>query len=61
MSQKIAYNLEEAAAQVGYSTRTIQYAIKNGDLIAGYANSKPIISHKALEEWIESLPTEAPR
>ncbi|MBF6672466.1 helix-turn-helix domain-containing protein [Glutamicibacter sp. FBE19] len=58
MGRKIAYNLEEAAEQVGYSVRTIRYAIKNGDLIAGYANSKPIISHKALEEWVDNLPSE---
>lgn len=57
---KIAYSLEEATEQVGYSVRTIRYAIKNGDLIAGYANSKPVLSHKALEEWIENLPSESP-
>jgi len=57
---KIAYSIEEAAAAVGYSTDSIRRAIRNNDLVARYANSKPIILASELQEWAESLPTEAP-
>jgi hypothetical protein len=61
MSDKIAYTYEEAAQAVGYSKRTIQLAVDRGDLIARYANAKPVIAASELLRWIESLPTEAPK
>lgn len=57
---KIAYNLEEAAEQTGYSVRTLQRHIKDGNLIARYANTKCVIMHDALSGWVEDLPTESP-
>lgn len=57
---KIAYSIEEAAEATGYSTDTIRKALRNSDLIARYANSKPVILATELQEWAESLPTEAP-
>lgn len=57
---KLAYNLEEAAEQTGYSVRTLQRHIKDGNLIARYANTKCVITHDALTEWLEALPMESP-
>ena len=57
---KIAFSIEEAAAAVGYSTDTIRRAIRNNDLTARYANSKPIVMASELTAWLESQPTEPP-
>ena len=57
---KIAFSIEEAAAAVGYSTDTIRRAIRNSEIVARYANSKPVIMAAELTAWIESKPTEAP-
>jgi len=57
---KIAYSIEEAAEATGYSTDTIRRALRNNDMTARYANTKPIILATELTEWAESLPTEAP-
>lgn len=57
---KIAYNLDEAANQTGYSARTLQRHIKDGNLIAKYANTKCVIMHADLMAWLEDLPTESP-
>lgn len=57
---KIAFSIEEAAGATGYSTDTIRKAIRNSDLTARYANSKPIILAAELQEWAAALPTEAP-
>lgn len=60
MTQKLAFNIEEAAAATGYSVDTIRRAIRSNDLVARYANSKPIILGTELSEWLESLPAEPP-
>lgn len=57
---KIAFSIEEAAEASGYSTDTIRRAIRNSDLTARYANTKPVIMASELESWLSSLPTEAP-
>ena len=57
---KIAYSIEEAAEAAGYSTDTIRRALRNNDLTARYANTKPVILATELTEWLSSLPTEAP-
>lgn len=57
---RLAYSIVEAAAATGYSTDTIRRAIRNNDLTARYANSKPVILAGELQSWLESLPTEAP-
>lgn len=58
---KLALSIEEAAEATGYSTDTIRRAIRNSDLTARYANSKPVILTAELQEWLAALPTEAPR
>lgn len=60
-NSKLAYSIEEAAAATGYSTDTIRRALRNSDMTARYANSKPVILTAELQEWLKSLPTEAPK
>ncbi|WP_307076564.1 helix-turn-helix domain-containing protein [Arthrobacter pascens] len=55
---KLAYSLEEAAGATGYSTSTLRIAIRRHDLIARYANTKPVILAEELLNWLRSLPTE---
>jgi predicted transcriptional regulator len=58
--QKLAYTFEEAAVQSGYSERTIRNQVRAGNLLARYANSKGVIRHEDLAEWLDSLPAEPP-
>ena len=57
---KVSYSIEEAAEATGYSTDTIRRALRNNDLTARYANTKPVILATELTDWLSSLPTEAP-
>jgi hypothetical protein len=61
MSTKLAFSIEEAAEAAGYSTDTIRRALRNNDMTARYANSKPVILASELADWLAALPTEAPR
>ncbi|MDQ1130238.1 helix-turn-helix domain-containing protein [Microbacterium sp. SORGH_AS_0888] len=58
--EKLAYSLPEAAEAVGYSMRTLQRAIARNDLVARYANAKPIILKSELLRWLQSLPEQPP-
>jgi hypothetical protein len=58
--QKLAYTFEEAAEQSGYSVRTLKQAVYDGNLAARYANTKGVIRHEDLAEWLDRLPAEAP-
>ena len=57
---KIAYTFEEAAEQSGYSIRTLKQHVADGRLMARYANSKGVIRHEDLADWLDQLPAEAP-
>lgn len=57
---KIAYSLEEAADNVGYSLSVIKRAIRAGEIIPRFANTKPVILHSDLVEWAEALPLDKP-
>lgn len=57
-TRKIAYSLDEAAARVGCSTALLRAQIAHGYLLARYVNSKPLIAHEELVEWLNNLPTE---
>lgn len=59
-AQKLAYNFDEAAEQSGYSVRTLKQAVADGNLLARYANTKGVIRHADLEEWLDQLPAESP-
>lgn len=55
---KLAYDLDETAEATGYSTSTLRIAIRRHDLIARYANTKPVLLARDLLDWLRSLPTE---
>lgn len=57
---KLAYSFEEAAEQTGYSIRTLKNHAANGELIVRYANTKGVIRHDDLVDWLENLPAESP-
>lgn len=57
---KLAYTFEEAAEMVGYSVRTLKYHAANGSLVVRYANTKGVIRHDELNDWLDSLPSEPP-
>lgn len=58
---KLAYTYAEAAEATGYSERVIRRAVDACDLVARYANTKPVIEASELERWLQSLPTVAPK
>ena len=60
MTQRISYTWEQAAEMVGYSVRTLKQAVSDGNLAARYANSKAVIRHADLEEWVDGLSAESP-
>lgn len=55
--QKLAYTLEEAAEQSGYTVRTLKQAVADGNLPARYVNTRGVIRHEDLAAWIDQLPT----
>ena len=57
---KIAYTFEEAAEQCGYSVRTLKQHVADGNLAARYANTKGVIRHEDLANWLDGLPAESP-
>lgn len=61
MSAKISYTVAEAAEQVGLSERVIRDAIKDSHLAARFFNTKALIRHEDLSEWIDRLPSESSR
>lgn len=54
----IAAPAAEAAAAVGYSTKTLDEAVESGDLVRHYKGRKPVYMAADLAEWVASLPTE---
>lgn len=56
----IAYNMDAAAAAVGYSSSTLRNAIQRGELFPRYANSRPIILREELLAWANQLPIDKP-
>lgn len=57
----IAYSIAGAAAAIGRESNTIiKVALSAGDLVARYYDSHPLILHKDLAAWAESLGTEKP-
>jgi hypothetical protein len=55
---KLAFTFEEAAAATGYGKTVIKMAVRRGDIIPSYANSKPVIRLEELQHWLEALPAE---
>jgi hypothetical protein len=55
----LAYSLAEAAESVGVSLSTLKNVITAGDLNPVYVNSKPILTARELQAWLDSLPLES--
>jgi len=47
---KLAYSLKEAAEATGYPVGTLRIAIRRNDLLARYANSRPVILADELQD-----------
>jgi hypothetical protein len=45
---------------VGYSVRTLKQAVSDGSLAPRYANSKAVIRHEDLVDWVNNLSAESP-
>lgn len=57
---RLAVPLPEAGEVCGYSDDSIRAAIRRGDLVPSYANSKPVLMLEELERWLRALPDESP-
>ena len=57
-SPRVVYSLEDAAAECGVSPGFLRDFVIRNNLIAHYANSKPIILAEDLRAWVRSLPEE---
>jgi excisionase family DNA binding protein len=55
---RISYSLDGACKAVGLGPDTLRRAIADGELVAHYLGTKPVIRAVDLDTWIESLPTE---
>jgi hypothetical protein len=55
---KLALTYDEAAEACGYHRDVLRDAVKANELVASYANSKPVFLVTELQRWLESLPTE---
>lgn len=58
---RISYSVPEAAEATGYSKDVVQRAMRAGDLVPRYVNSKPVILADDLHAWIANAPTESPK
>lgn len=57
---KLAYNLDEAAAASGVSVDIIRRAVRAKNIPVRFPTSRPIILRADLEAWLEATPTERP-
>jgi hypothetical protein len=58
--EKLAYSVPSFAAAVDLSIDTIRKHIADGNLIAGYSGSKPIIEREEGLRFLRSLPPAPP-
>lgn len=56
--KKIAYTLQQAAEQAGVSQKVVSRAIRDGQLLAKYPTSRPVILHDDLVAWVEGAPSQ---
>lgn len=61
VNKKKAYTYEQAAEAIGVSVRTIRRIVHNGDLVPRYPTAKPVLLAQDLDDYLENLPTEAPK
>ncbi|MCA0332280.1 MAG: helix-turn-helix domain-containing protein [Actinobacteria bacterium] len=58
MTTRISLNTKQAAEATGVSQKTIENAIRRGELIAHYPTSRPLVLLEDLDAWVRSAPTE---
>lgn len=58
ITDRLSYTVQEFATATGLGVTTIRDAIKAGHIIPSYAGSKPLITKREGERWLESLPAE---
>lgn len=58
MTERLSYNVADAAAATGVSPDVIRRAVRNGDIPVHYPTSRPVILRADLEAWLASTPTE---
>lgn len=56
----VSFDLPRAAAACGLSVRELQHAIRDGDLVAHYRGTKPLIEFEELKAFVRALPTARP-
>lgn len=56
--ERLAYTVQEFAAATGLGVTTIRDAIKKNEIVPSFVGTKPLISRREGERWIESLPAE---
>lgn len=57
---KLSYSVPNLAAATDLSVDSISKAIKNGDLVANYFGSKPLVTRDEARRWLNDLPNEKP-
>lgn len=55
---KLAYTIPNFAIVVDMSVEAVRQQIRDGRLIPGYPNTRPLISKTEGERWLASLPSE---
>lgn len=58
MTERLSYNVSDAAAAVGVSPDVIRRAVRSGDIPVHYPTSRPVILRADLEAWLAATPTE---
>jgi len=57
---KLSYSVPNLAAATDLSVDSISKAIKNGDLVASYFGTKPLVTRDEAMRWLDGLPNEKP-
>ena len=57
----VSYNMAGAVAASGIGETSLKKAIADDELVAHYQGTKLVILATDLHDYLESLPTEAPR
>ncbi|POH58248.1 helix-turn-helix domain-containing protein [Arthrobacter glacialis] len=55
--EKLAYTLEEAAEQSGFTVNNLRAQVNSGRLAARQAGRESAIRHAVLAAWLDTLPT----
>lgn len=61
MSEPLSLRVDQIAEATGISERVIWDAIRDGNLVARYPTTRPVVPVEEVRAWLNSLPTESPR